>query len=865
MTDSLPPPPGPKPTPSIFPPAKEDGQQARIEFVTGDLRDVKRPLRLAGQVIGENRDGTIRVHTARGDVDLRLRGQSELPEGIPVEVDIPPGRPPRMAVIRSVPEDAPAAPRGTGGGTTAQSAPPETPDSLPVRERGGVQPQPLPVPPRNETGEATPSPERLPPVPYTPPSLPPEDYIPPEIVAAPRPLEISDTVRLLPLPPQQAAQIVRPVPEILNAVVTPLPEALILKAVLIAADAVDEQARQIVRPDAQPVPVAGDTPSPVTGAPVAPSYAPPAPPLEQIPVSAASVPDVLPIATARPDMSVPVISIVSLPELPVAVEPSAVPVLPALPVASLLPAMKPAVILSVPEAVQKSISTVISSPSSVSPVSSAPMSKVEDPLVTIAPVAAPRAASFIPALLSTAPVTATIPAPPLLHHMPVFNLPAVPSPQNMVTTSPAISSPVVPTIAPLSVKPQPLDIGVVKIIQPGVRIIPALPVNTPVSAVVPPPSSSAVPEAVSGPNPFIAQIMQTAAPAPDAPALPSAPTLQKAAFAPDMPISLPAGLKSVPAPVPELQIPAPPLLVQEKPAAAIAPVIGHTPQNLPVLSVTPPGAAFPQAFVLQFGASNLPAGTLVEFIPQPGGVPYHAAFPTAETVAGAPILPTPIWPLLGSFDWPVLDDVQQILQQQGAAQVLESLARTVPNPGNPARMPAAALFFLAAVRSGDIAGWLGDKAMDVLRRAGRADIATRGARDFAGLQRASSEPVAQDWRGVALPMAWQDDMHKAILYFRRSGSEDDKEQGGGFGTRFIFDLDLPRMGAVQLDGLHRTKRLDLIVRSRLPFSEPMQQAMRRAWVGALEQTALSGELSFQSKPSQFVKIDLPADSRGIRV
>ncbi len=827
----------------------------RIELVTGDLRDVKRPLRLAGQVIGENRDGTIRIHTVRGDVDLRLRGQEELPEGTSVEVDIPPGRPPRMAVIRAVPEDVATTPRGTG--TTAQNIPSEIPPSTPVWERDRVQPPPLPAVMRGDappdTDDAVLA-EYLPPVIYTPRSLPPEDFIPPEPYAAQRPLHSADIVRLLPLSPEQVAQVVRPLPDIIASVVTQTVDSVVLRAVLIAAVAVDNQLRPIVRADVQPLPVVPNVPLPVTA---------PSSNVSPEPVPAPSgftvVPESAPVSAVKVETTVPAISITSLPELPVTAEPRAIPTLPAPPVSFLFPDVKPATSLVLSPVVQQSITMA-----NASSFDTLMIPEKTQAAVTIAPVSAPRAVSFFPALLSAAPLTAAIPAPPLLHHQPVVltlsvDPPTVSSLQNIITTASGFPAPAVSQNILPSTKPQVLDIGIVKILPSTIRIVPP---NNPAIPNIP----SASPQAFPVQNPFIAQTIQAAAPVPDVPAVPPPLQQKKSVFSPDIPVSLPVTMKSSVAPVPELQILVPPpFLTQEKPVASVASVIGHTPQNLPVLSIVSPGAAFPQEFALQFGASNLPAGTMVAFIPQPGGAPYQAAFPTAEIVAGAPILPTPIWPLLGSFDWPVLDEVQQLLQQQGAVQAFESLVRTAPNPGNPARMPAAALFFLAAVRSGDIAGWLGDKTMDALRRAGRTDIAIRGARDFAGLQRTSSEPISQDWRGMALPMAWQDDMHKAMLYFRRSGGDEDNEQGGGFGTRFIFDLDLPRMGVVQLDGLHRTKRLDLIVRSRSPFSDTMQQAMRRTWGGALEQAALSGELSFQSKPSQFVKIELPVDRRGIRV
>jgi len=310
-------------------------------------------------------------------------------------------------------------------------------------------------------------------------------------------------------------------------------------------------------------------------------------------------------------------------------------------------------------------------------------------------------------------------------------------------------------------------------------------------------------------------------------------------------------------------------LPQGNPVGISAPVIGKTTQNLPVLSLTLPGLAFPQNYVLQFNAANLPVGASVEFVPQAlAGNAWHAPFPVNPgSVSEGALAPAPLWDLLGSFPWPALEEALQTMQQQpGSAQILDSLAKTTPNPAMPTRMPAAAMFFLAAVRSGDVAGWFGDKASDLLRRVGRGDILNRVGRDFAGLQHSTTDPVSQDWRAMALPLAWQSEIHKMMLYYRRGGQDDkDGDDAAGLGTRFIFDLNLTRMGFVQLDGLHRTKqkRLDLIIRTQSPVGQNMQQALRQTWVQTLDQAELYGEISFQNKPDQFVKIDLPAETAGM--
>ncbi|MEC7030024.1 MAG: hypothetical protein VXW91_10105, partial [Pseudomonadota bacterium] len=186
----------------------------------------------------------------------------------------------------------------------------------------------------------------------------------------------------------------------------------------------------------------------------------------------------------------------------------------------------------------------------------------------------------------------------------------------------------------------------------------------------------------------------------------------------------------------------------------------------------------------------------------------------------------------------------------------------------PTRLPAAALLFVAAVRGGDISGWLGDKNIDLLKRLGKGDALNRLTRDLGGIQRTSSESVqSQDWRGMALPMAYDGDLTKLMLYYRHDKTEtEDGEKKRG--TRFIFDLNLTKMGAVQIDGLHRPineneNRLDLIVRTTKPVSDQMRKAMRAVYIEALQQAQAIGDISFQNEKEKFVKVEMPKSAMAL--
>ena len=163
----------------------------------------------------------------------------------------------------------------------------------------------------------------------------------------------------------------------------------------------------------------------------------------------------------------------------------------------------------------------------------------------------------------------------------------------------------------------------------------------------------------------------------------------------------------------------------------------------------------------------------------------------------------------------------------------------------------AALFFLAAVRSGDLGSWLGSKTLDALTRGGKGNALTSLTNDLSAIPRGEA-PVGE-WRAVPLPLFYEGEMQKMTL-FTRSDTDGRDEEDENKQTRFIFDLNLSRMGPVQLDGLIKGKRLDLLVRTQTPFSEPMRQIMRQSYTQALENTELYGDLNFQGDPKHWVNV-----------
>jgi len=300
----------------------------------------------------------------------------------------------------------------------------------------------------------------------------------------------------------------------------------------------------------------------------------------------------------------------------------------------------------------------------------------------------------------------------------------------------------------------------------------------------------------------------------------------------------------------------PQILTTPQAGALTGKVTGFTPQGLPLITARFPGAALPQSFILQFKTNNVQLGSNIEFIAKQ---PAQLTATTAQAVTN---------PLLRGFQWPAVDQLMQTLQQLNP-QMAASLTRTLPNAGNPAQLGTAAMMIIAAIRSGDFSGVLGERKMDALQRAGRDNILNQLTQSRAPAAATAAPEAASggDWRAVPLPMFWEGEIQRVTLYTRKEGddsnhNQDNKKIGQ---TRFVFDLSLTRMGDVQLDGFLKDTRLDLIVRTQNAFSLPMQQTMRQAYSGALGHTDLTGELNFQGSTAHWVNVLEEKEQLGVDV
>ena len=242
------------------------------------------------------------------------------------------------------------------------------------------------------------------------------------------------------------------------------------------------------------------------------------------------------------------------------------------------------------------------------------------------------------------------------------------------------------------------------------------------------------------------------------------------------------------------------------------------------------------------------AGTVLEFeilAVQPAG---QTAPSQIATVSMPPGDPPPI--AIGQA-WPALGETVAALQNLDVA-LAQNLAANVMPAAN-GRLASAILLFVAALRGGDVRGWLGDEAGRALERGGRRDLMARLGRDLGQFNRATEEPVSGDWR--ALPVPFQDgrELRQLWLYFRPIDPDESaagRDGGGGdeSGMRFVLDLELSALGPLQLSGLVRERSFDLIVHSQRPLGAGVQQEIQAIFAEGSALGNATGNLAFRSGP-----------------
>jgi hypothetical protein len=216
--------------------------------------------------------------------------------------------------------------------------------------------------------------------------------------------------------------------------------------------------------------------------------------------------------------------------------------------------------------------------------------------------------------------------------------------------------------------------------------------------------------------------------------------------------------------------------------------------------------------------------------------------------------------LFRSRKWPALEQAFQAIEEvsPGSAQKLTN--SIVPRPG--VALTSSIIYFLSALKGGDFRSWLGEKSLRLIERS-RPNIVGRIREDFTMLSRISDEPASGDWRVALIPINMGAEIQQIRLLLRQNEEEPNEEATSD--TRFVVDVDLSRLGRLQLDGLVRDKgkSLDLIVRSDAHLADTIQNDIRTIFLEAADSTGLKGGVNFQAAPADFIEISDPSSDHEV--
>jgi hypothetical protein len=384
------------------------------------------------------------------------------------------------------------------------------------------------------------------------------------------------------------------------------------------------------------------------------------------------------------------------------------------------------------------------------------------------------------------------------------------------------------------------------------------PGRTPQPALQPPPTPPTSPGALIAARPAPPPVP---APQTSAPATPAPPATQTT---PQAPAQTPQQTPTSPPPLQAGQTLAFRVLAAAPPSAASAPgasaqqtplpqqlspdsndgpvmegtVAGTTPQGKPILALRDGMLA------LNTDAKLPPGARLTLQLTDPAAIAAERPAP----LDGA--LPD----YLQGRDWSALKTVLAALRDIDPALVQHFLATAMPQPNR--KLGATLSFLISAMRGGDARNWLGGDATQALRERGKESLLLEVEREIRNTEKQTAEKLPDDWQGVTLPMYDQsgvNPMHIFIHPFPEPEKEDEKAKAAK-GARFLLDVELSRLGPLQLDGMVKPPQFDLILRSKTPLAPELRAELRSIFADCLGAVGYAGGVTFQSDLRAWVRL-----------
>jgi hypothetical protein len=174
------------------------------------------------------------------------------------------------------------------------------------------------------------------------------------------------------------------------------------------------------------------------------------------------------------------------------------------------------------------------------------------------------------------------------------------------------------------------------------------------------------------------------------------------------------------------------------------------------------------------------------------------------------------------------------------------VARHLPHTGP--RLAEGLINALAAAHDEDGFQALERLLRPALERMGQREMGEALHQELARPSGSTGNATQTDWRVYTLPLFDNGQLHQLRIYERQHGGGRQQQAGGPPGSRFVVEVEMSRLGAMQLDGLVQPKRFDLMLRSRQPLPEEVRRDIAALFAEARSAAGFAGEIGFQQTP-----------------
>lgn len=181
------------------------------------------------------------------------------------------------------------------------------------------------------------------------------------------------------------------------------------------------------------------------------------------------------------------------------------------------------------------------------------------------------------------------------------------------------------------------------------------------------------------------------------------------------------------------------------------------------------------------------------------------------------------------------------------------------------------LFFLSALKGGEMNKWLGEKNTRSLQQKKYGDLLERISTDFQTIKPATvadTPASATNWQQYTIPLLLDGHLAALQLLHRRHHYEQEQKNTNeepikNQSDHFVLGITLTHFGELQLDGFVKkplqttaTKiNFELIIRSHIPLPEDVQSDIRVVFQNAQEITGCTGSLQFRHGQGACLNLD----------